>query len=704
MILKTMFRLIAGVVLVLLLVFAATYVVCDVFEFGAVAMPRPPRVMVIPARQGWSGREARAFHHTSQGTKILPYKWFMALEQPSLNRLLPSGRLASRDYLARFGFLYDDSERPAKGDDLPIGFAIEDEFHAPYAMPPVKEKTKVVGLTCAACHTGRIDLRDEETGRIKGLLIEGGSAMINLTKFQEATGLALAYTVMFPERFHRFAEEVIGRKDIPHDDPDKIALKSDLKAYVDIGIAGRDYAKEHKLSPVEAGFSRTDALGLIGNRVFGVLNNENQTVTDAPVNFPHLWDTPWFDWVQYNASIRMPLSRNIGEALGVGAVVNLGGEENPYETTVNLEGLHWMESLIGGDQPFKGLQPPKWDEALLGKIERPKADAGKALYKTHCVRCHLPPREELIAHIDDKEYDKYWAKDPSGKKFLKVRPHDLAEIGTDPNQALNFYRRVAVVPKDQSEIAPSSLEPFKLAQFKTISAEQGLFLVTGFIRRNKYESLGLFKPEKEKERAEFDRWRTLTLAGKPVFLDTKEQILKGIAMAQVIEANLGYKPRPLDGIWATPPYLHNGSVPSLYQMLVPVERRSKVFYLGTTRFDARHVGYQADPFPGAFAIDTSISGNQNIGHEFRNLRLEELEAAWNMPWDGRMGREERWTRVLKTTPDGLEALSDQERWEKIRNASLEAMKLGHFKGYRGVIGVEFTEEERWQLVEYLKTL
>ena len=155
--------------------------------------------------------------------------------------------------------------------------------------------------------------------------------------------------------------------------PDLVKLRGDLDTFIKFGLASRNYAKEHNLYVVDGGFSRTDALGLIGNRVFGVLDAENQVVTNAPVNFPHLWDTPWFDWVQYNASIRTPMARNIGEALGVGAVVKLDDPtpEYPlYSSTVNLEGLSWMEDALGGYDLFEGLQPPRWDDFVrmaLGK-------------------------------------------------------------------------------------------------------------------------------------------------------------------------------------------------------------------------------------------------------------------------------------------------------------------------------------------------
>ena len=82
---------------------------------------------------------------------------------------------------------------------------------------------------------------------------------------------------------------------------------------------------------------------------------------------------------------------------------------------------------------------------------------------------------------------------------------------------------------------------------------------------------------------------------------------------------LGYKARPLNGVWATAPYLHNGSVRNLYQLLSPVADRDQRFYLGTKEFDPKNVGYLNEPVSGGFVMDTTLSGNHNTGHEFRDL-------------------------------------------------------------------------------------
>lgn len=78
-----------------------------------------------------------------------------------------------------------------------------------------------------------------------------------------------------------------------------------------------------------------------------------------------------------------------------------------------------------------------------------------------------------------------------------------------------------------------------------------------------------------------------------------------------------YASRPLGGIWASAPYLHNGSVPTLYDLLLPPEKRPKSFMTGSREFDPKKVGYVSDGTAGgSFQIDTSKSGNRNTGHTY----------------------------------------------------------------------------------------
>jgi hypothetical protein len=93
----------------------------------------------------------------------------------------------------------------------------------------------------------------------------------------------------------------------------------------------------------------------------------------------------------------------------------------------------------------------------------------------------------------------------------------------------------------------------------------------------------------------------------------------------------GYANQPLDGIWLRAPYLHNGSVPTLRDLLAPPEKRPKKFYRGNDLFDQQKVGFVSDvpEENGAhyFEYDTSIPGNSNAGHDYgTDLSPDEKEA------------------------------------------------------------------------------
>ena len=80
----------------------------------------------------------------------------------------------------------------------------------------------------------------------------------------------------------------------------------------------------------------------------------------------------------------------------------------------------------------------------------------------------------------------------------------------------------------------------------------------------------------------------------------------------------GYANQPLDGIWLRAPYLHNGSVPTLRDLLEPPDRRPATFYRGYDVIDREKVGFvsnvpQADG-RAFFQYNTAVEGNGNGGH------------------------------------------------------------------------------------------
>jgi hypothetical protein len=561
----------------------------DVFEKRpSENMPQyKPVSEVYFSGQNWPADQRQWYYHTSQGTVLLPYKWFMALEQPELKVFGDVPRFHDTTYLARFGFLPGtaDYQNP---DSLPVGLAKGTVTDLDSGEP-----VEVVGLTCAACHTGQIEYQG------KGIRIDGGSATVDLASFQTELGYAVGFAAKIPFRFDRFARAVLGENSSKEE---KAKLRAQFDRVLNAGLDEKNQAAQKNLYPDIVGFGRTDALGRIGNFVFGTeLNNDNLEVANAPVSFPPLWYASWLDWVQYNSSIQGPMVRNIGEAIGVRARVNLKDPKaGLYRSTVNVKNLHEMESLLAGPEPFKGLQAPLWPEQILGPINWEKAKLGKTLYEKHCEHCHLPSVDS--PDMQDVK-SKRWSDGLQNRRFLRTNAIPIEEVGTDPLAATNWTKRRAVTDA---------------LGLGTVPGTDGLRLVTTNIAAQKYDELHL-TPE---QRIEWDGYR-----------------------ADGVRADLVYRARLLEGIWATPPFLHNGSVPNLYEMLIPADKRDKTFYVGSREFDPKYVGYNTAKFEGGFEFRTDVTGNSNAGHEFKNAPLG-----------------------------------------------------------KGVIGPELTDDERWQIIEYLKVI
>ena len=88
----------------------------------------------------------------------------------------------------------------------------------------------------------------------------------------------------------------------------------------------------------------------------------------------------------------------------------------------------------------------------------------------------------------------------------------------------------------------------------------------------------------------------------------------------------GYANMPLDGLWLRAPYLHNGSVPTLADLLEPTARRPQRFFRGYDVYDPRRVGFVTTVATEGgrkyFEYDTRLPGNANHGHEGRAYGTE----------------------------------------------------------------------------------
>jgi len=348
---------------------------------GAAASAQSPGTVQKPTflSQSWSDDDRSWFYTTSEGSQILPYAWFMSLERPD------STELFAADKLTRFGYLpnpFDSSERKARNPDgLPVGF-----------VKDVDDRGEWIGMTCAACHTGRVQFKD------RLIQVDGARSNADMFAFIKELGEAMAATAAEPasKKFRDFAARVLGERTT---EGDRARLQRSLKAASDAFAA---YVNS-STSTVAWGPARLDAFGMIFNRATAIdlRDPSNNAPPDAPVSYPFLWDTSYHNVVQWNGSARNTnaierLGRNVGEVLGVFAHTDIGRDPLPlfYWTSVKRLNLLAIEARL------RKLTSPRWP-VNLSPIDAPKAAAGKRHYATYCLSCHAlaktsPHRDQTV--------------------------------------------------------------------------------------------------------------------------------------------------------------------------------------------------------------------------------------------------------------------------------------------------------------------
>jgi len=519
-------------------------------------------VVLLPARawsqgtcqgadlgQGWSDSERQEFWFRSQGSRLLNYAWFLALESETSTE---TSMELFKNTLESFGFI-PARKSVANPNALPIGFTKDRPAPDP-----------AVGLTCAACHVSRLSLRGTP------FIIEGAQGLVDFELFMKRLEAAMKETVRDTDKFKRFADRVL-----PGADPTALA---ELKRLLD-EKANQIKTQWNAHWPAEpSGPGRIDAFGQIYNQAvaYAVGAPQNARVADAPVSYPFLWNTPQHDVVQWNGAASNglfglgPLFRNVGEALGVFGEITVAKTKTPkYDSSLRIANIERLEDIV------KTLRPPAWP-IRCAPIDATKAADGKAVYERLCSECHLNlPRTDLTTRF-------------------KAEMTRVQEVGTDPKMVENFASRFA-----DTRISSGILEgQYKLFFFfsrfgkAAKGAELLRNLIIGSVLGGGVEKTAGPRAAAQKE------------------LETRARQVTELLQ----KSQLKYKARPLMGIWATAPYLHNGSVPNLRELLKPANERVPTFHVGNSEVDFVNIGLSTDPSPRSVLLNTAIPGNFKSGH------------------------------------------------------------------------------------------
>lgn len=576
---------------------------------------------VIALEQGWNAEARDRFYHEPQGSPIMPYQWFLVLEQAGSDTLFRDNA-----HMRSFGLI--TTSRPSKRnpDSLPIGLTRDLGIHG------IEPK---LGMNCGACHVAEV------TYQGKTVLVDGGAAHFNFWSFMAQLEDALRATHEDDAKFGRFATAILG-------DDDTEARRNELRARLRGVLETReDWAFRNKAN-VEPGPGRVDALNVILNEVTAMMleRPDNARPSDAPVSYPFVWDAPYLDFVQYNAVVPNAgpgaMGRNVGQVLGVFGEVSIIKSTLPpgYPSSVR------MDHLIILEKTMQSLSSPSWqemaDKGILPELNDDLVRQGKRIYANECADCH-------------KVIDRTNQGDLASIPVAKI-PWD--EVGTDPVATLDFSRReVATGPLYGRKADFVEGEPLcrrthadQLLAHMTagtmmhelgvtggpIAKAIGSEAVTGTLDAIK----GFFSlsPHGSNKPRETDEQVISRMAEEG---HSEEEITKALQArsdnkaalyAQLVEDGLDrhgenracleqlesavYRARPLNGVWATGPFLHNGSVPSLHAMLLPPEKRPATFHVGSREIDPQNVGFVSEATERTMAFDTRIKGNSNAGHSY----------------------------------------------------------------------------------------
>jgi hypothetical protein len=583
---------------------------------------------VVTLDQGWDEAARDLFYHSPQGSPILPYDWFLVLQQPGA-----PGLFRDNGYLESFGLIpWGRSKR--NPDGLPIGLTIDKGLTGP---------EKKLGMNCGACHVTEIVVAD------RTVLVDGGVSHFDFWSFMAALLESLRNTHDDDAVFERFADRLLGAK------ADAGQLKG-LRARLRGVVQKRANWAIRNAADVVPGPGRVDALNVILNQVTAQMINrpDNARPSNAPVSYPYLWDAPYLDFVQYNGVVPNAgagaIGRNVGQVLGVFGEVSIVESILPpgYASSVRVG------HRIDLERALETLISPSWSDLaakkLLPALDRKLVSRGAKIYARQCAACHVeinPRKRGELASIP-----------------VKLIP--LKVIGTDPAATVDFVKReIATGPLEGRKTAFIAGAPLcqrthanqLLAHMSVAVMMHDLGVVarppasalagtawksfTGALH-SLGESLGLTSSAHRKVQ-ETDQHLIARMAAAG---SSKAEITKALEARSTNKAALfemlvedgtnrpgedaaclevlqtvQYRARPLNGIWSTGPFLHNGSVPNLTSLLAPPENRPVTFNTGSPRIDVEKVGFMDVAGPNTMNFDTRKPGNSNAGHLF-GVRLE----------------------------------------------------------------------------------
>lgn len=570
----------------------------------------PPSASVVLGSNGLTAADRAQYYHLAEGSELFPLSWLLDMNDPKTGTPFVEN-------LARYGFI-DNPEGPLldeeRGIRAPIGITVAERKGT---------SIKMFGVNCAACHVGQLEYQGRR------FRVDGGPNMLDILGFFSDVAEAAKETIRSPRLLWTFlkrrAERAANHDVTAFAAPatnrqagNVRAMAADVRAFLKearsfeetSAATDRQDLTRHLESAIASeatGFDR-DA-----NRYADALHRTASAAAPAPGTDPveqatidHALLTVRLVYSYVHLLERLSGAGQNGtvggpgraDAFGAAKLVMFGNTAPltapasfPYSWGMQRTAwFHWIGNTNSVLQRNIG-------EALgLGASFDPVTFESTIhfdnLYKMEQFAYKITPPvwpEELFGKIDQDKaargqqlFNQHCAgcheayvplsADPN---LLEYKMLPLEVIRTDPNEARNWGRGTGAAQAPLLQ---------KIADRGTREAESQ----TG----QKYE------------------WNS----GRKVGPDWRDTF---------VTTGLAYPAKNLAGVWATAPFFHNGSTPTLWDVLSPEEKRPAQFPVGHREYDPVKVGYRTDvsgpfTFKASSGItcnpDQTSDGNCNVGH------------------------------------------------------------------------------------------
>ena len=559
-----------------------------------------------------------AFTYGSFGLEAMPLKYAAVIDKVSA-AAFATGLEDGRTPWQAYGFL----DNPRAGEDdapicaanaaqkLPYGFAVTNSVPESAIQTPLK----FAALTCATCHSGAFRGAD---GSVSGIVSGMGNQELDVIAFTDAVRNA----VTDPELTAEKILDAYGEQ-CPDDQTGLIdgfvegIILSQWLSGIRSAIGG-DFAKygmpyhgadKKNAKYIPAGPGRTRPFRSVVRVAVDLPGVENYAYSKVPVVFEQRTDLR--PRSQYDGSIKSPVTRSYIAAYTSGSsILSLS---KPQVSHAIRAAAKYTEEL-GLSIPvaeFKDIFPGKGpDQAAVA--------AGFEVYMSHCADCHgYRPLDGGTWVAEGAYLHQFENLDPA---------RGPNRLGIDDKRVTFRYAKKLPLPlwtalPGRGEVADAQAAALADQQTRAVSPAFAYFwqqLGEKFQRDRRVYRSGhpLYFPECDEGNPEC-RPEDL-LANAPFCTDGDDP------MNCAITAEVAMFNNPIPRAFMRAPYLHNGSIPTMRQ-LINLDPRPARFCRGENVYDPDAMGYVAPEVPVGggcdnprlpFLFDTKLPGNSAAGHDF----------------------------------------------------------------------------------------